>query len=123
MRNKSKYGEDWQDKIRPAILKRDEYKCRKCGVAHRSYVVKNQDNTYSEITLAQHVVFREEGKKTFRIYLQVAHLDNNTANMDHSNLLSLCAPCHLSNDLEYKQLMRKAYKKQLIQSLGATPIP
>lgn len=122
MRNKNRYPENWLDTVRPSILKRDGYKCRECGIPHRSYVVKNQDKTYSEISQLQMVQFREQGKQAFRIYLQIAHLDNNPANIKESNLISLCPPCHLKLDSPFKQLLRKANKINAIESLGGTPI-
>lgn len=121
MRNADQYPENWKDEIRPAILKRDNYKCRECRIKHRAYVVKNPDLTYSEITLQQMVVFREQGKKAFRIFLQVAHLDNVKSNVIPSNLISLCPPCHLKLDQSFKNLLRKTNKAELIKSLGGTP--
>lgn len=123
MNNKHRYSEDWNDKIRPDILRRDLYKCTRCGIRHRAYVVKSDSGQYVEITVQQMVQFREQGKKAFRIFLQIAHLDNDPSNNDYSNLAALCPPCHLLNDAEWKKLLRKAAKNKVVSDLGAIALP
>lgn len=121
MRNKNNYSENWNDVIRPDILKRDAYKCTKCGITHRAYVLKASKGIYIEITQFQMVQFREQGKTAFRIFLQVAHLDNNPSNNDYSNLAAVCPPCHLSLDAVWRNLKRLSNKAAKIISLGAVP--
>ena len=38
-----------------------------------------------------------------RFVLTVAHLDQNPQNNEDSNLMALCAPCHLGNDRPFVQ--------------------
>lgn len=102
----SKYHPDWKDIIRPAVLKRDQYKCRQCDVKHKSRVYKNSRGKYVECDSFVERWAINQGKKVFTLYLQVAHLDNNKENNNLINLLSLCPKCHGKYDKEYKKFMR-----------------
>lgn len=108
MRNKALYAENWNDEIRPAILKRDEYKCKHCRIKHREYVHIDQNKKRIVITKVEHEELKIEGSNTYRIYLQVAHIDHNKSNNNPSNLISLCNLCHYKNDLQHKRVMRIA---------------
>jgi len=112
----SKYPPNWRDTIRPAILARDEYKCRVCSIAHRSRVYANSRNSYvvCDEFIEQWAI--SQGKKVFTIYLQVAHIDNVKENCDPSNLLSLCPRCHGKRDKDHKALIRKV--RRSIQESG-----
>ncbi len=108
MQNKKQYAENWNDEIRPSILKRDNYKCCYCGMPHRQWIAKDKIGTVIKISADEVGEFIEEGWKAYRIYLQVAHLDHNKSNNSPGNLLSLCQPCHHRNDQRHKILMRIA---------------
>lgn len=112
MRNRKKYSEEWTDVIRPRILKRDNYKCQKCGIKHRSYVLVDSAKNYTLISREEHDEYKPHGANCYRIYLQVAHLNHNTDNNEDSNLLSMCPKCHLKNDEKHRNLMRLAPKKK-----------
>ena len=63
------YSEKWNDILREAIRKRDEYKCNGCGL-------------------------NQEVLTGFHKQLDVHHIDYNKYNLDQSNLVSLCKSCH-----------------------------
>jgi len=112
MRNRKKYSEEWTDTIRPAILKRDGYKCTGCGVKHRSYVLVDSKSNYTLITKDEHEEYKPFGARTYRIYLQVAHLDHNKDNNDFNNLACKCPKCHTRMDMVHRNVMRIAEKKK-----------
>ena len=106
MRNKHKYSEDWIDTIRPAVLKKDKYVCKICGVRHRKSYVFNKDGSYFEIPENEIKEWKEYGDKAYKVFLQVAHLDQNPSNNKESNLLSMCPKCHLNYDRKFNNLKR-----------------
>ena len=61
----------------------------------------------------EHDEYKAYGAKTYRIYLQVCHLDNNKSNCLADNLVSMCPPCHIKHDEKHRQLMRLANNKKL----------
>ncbi len=111
MKNRNRYVENWEDTIRPRILKRDNYQCVVCGVKHRkTYVFEKDDNKFivpdNEIE-----EWKKFGDKCYKVYLQVCHLDNNPDNNEDYNLSSMCPKHHLKYDREFKNLMRIAKRK------------
>jgi hypothetical protein len=96
--NSNGYSVDWRDIHRPAILKRDNYKCKHCGVAQRSlYTWENNhriildDNWLLE-------KYRSNGFKISRTYLSIMHLCNNKSCINHNHLAAGCQCCHLIQD-------------------------
>jgi hypothetical protein len=56
-----------------------------------------------------------------RIILTVAHLDQNPANNDESNLAALCQRCHLNHDRPFNMPKIKAtWRKKRIEAIRAT---
>lgn len=106
MRNKDRYNELWYDVIRPAILKRDCYKCTRCHVKHRAIGYRANSGKFIECDKFMIEWCKTKGIKVFKIFLQVAHLDHDPSNNDYSNLRSFCARCHLSNDKILRHLKR-----------------
>jgi len=106
MRNKNQYPENWNDTIRPRILKRDKFQCQHCDIKHRQYVLIDQQNKVVKIEPDEHRELKEAGMNTYRVYLQVAHLDNDKNNCSDENLLSLCPRCHLRNDKKFKTMSK-----------------
>lgn len=72
IKNGKEYSPQWNE-IRKKIYKRDDWKCQLCGIkcvdAHR--------------------------KKLTKRTIQCHHIDYNEKNNDFSNLITLCASCHL----------------------------
>lgn len=108
MRNKSHYPENWNDEIRPQILNRDDYKCTTCGIKHRVYVFIDSTGKRIVVDKKEHEELKAEGYKTYRIYLQVAHIDCNKQNNSDSNLTAQCNLCHYRRDKDWKKMLRIA---------------
>lgn len=113
MNNREQYPENWNDTIRPKILARDNYKCQGCGVKHRSYIYIDQNEKVIVVDAKESKELREGGYRSYRVYLQVAHKDNNKQNNESGNLISQCGRCHYKRDKVYKQLMRIANLVQI----------
>lgn len=112
--NKREYAPDWSDVIRPAILKRDGYKCRHCGIPHRARVYRQSSGQYYIVDEFTEQWALSQGKKVFTVYLQVAHVDQDKTNNDPANLLSLCPRHHAKLDRDFKLVKRRNFVK-LIQ--------
>ena len=97
----NKYSIDWRDKIRPSILKRDNYKCKNCGISHRAVGYFDASKKFIECDNFMQEWAKRNKIKLQTIYLQVAHLDQNPDNNEESNLKSLCPRCHLAYDRIY----------------------
>jgi len=109
----SQYHSDWRDIIRPAILKRDQYKCKHCGIKHKSRVYKDTTGKYVECDTFMEEWAISTGRKVFTLYLQVAHIDHDKNNNAPSNLMSLCPVHHARFDTEHKKLARIMYKSEI----------
>jgi len=109
----SKYHPDWKDIIRPAILKRDGYKCAHCGIKHKARVYKDTTGKYVECDEFMEQWAKSTKRKVFTLYLQVAHLDHNKQNNEPTNLKALCPIHHARFDSEHKKLARIMYKQKI----------
>lgn len=115
----SQYHPDWKDVIRPAILKRDGYKCSDCGIRHKSRVYKSSRGAYVVCDEFIEAWALGQGKKVFTVFLNVAHLDHDKTNNNGKNLISKCPRCHSLFDAPHKALLRNALldsKKQVFTS-------
>ena len=99
--NYKDYHKDWKDIIRPAVLKRDQYKCRHCSVPHKARVYMDSKRKYVVCDDFIEQWAKNQGKKVFTVYLHVAHIDQDKSNNDFVNLISLCPKCHTKFDKEY----------------------
>lgn len=81
--DRSKYPPDWEE-IARAVKDEAGWKCEWCGQPHDT--------------------------SSGRTILTVHHLDRNPANCERSNLVALCAVCHLRD--EAKARRREAEKNQ-----------
>lgn len=100
--NQKLYGKDWKDIIRPDILKRDKYRCSKCGAFRNSHGFHDSANNWhavlSDIPAGSYI----KGHKVVICILQVCHLDNNVQNMEYKNLITFCQACHNRNDMRFR---------------------
>ena len=104
---KQLYTEDWSDTIRPAILKRDNYKCRLCKVKHRSRGYYDSSGKFIECDEHMISYASKMNIKLIRIILQVHHKNCNKGDNRDINLISLCPKCHFKADKEFNQLKKK----------------
>jgi hypothetical protein len=109
----SQYHPDWKDIIRPAILKRDGYKCAHCGIKHKARVYKDTTGKYVECDEFMEQWAKSTKRKVFTLYLQIAHLDHNKQNNEPTNLKALCPVHHARFDSEHKKLARITYTAKI----------
>jgi hypothetical protein len=112
----SQYHPDWKDIIRPAILKRDGYKCAHCNIRHKARVYKDTTGKYVECDEFMEEWAKSTGRKVFTLYLQIAHLDHNKQNNEPTNLKALCPIHHARFDSEHKKLARITYTAKISDS-------
>lgn len=112
MKNTHLYPENWNDTIRPDILKRDNYKCTICGVAHRAtgYYDKAKNFIIADSWLQQWAI--ANGYKIQKLHLQIMHLNHMKDDCNYSNLAAGCPKCHLNYDREFNSLLRKMAGRQ-----------
>ena len=105
--DRKKYTENWADSIRPSILKRDNYKCQKCKVKHRSRGYYDSSGTFVECD--DHMISYASSKniKLLRIILQVHHKNSNKKDNHETNLITLCQKCHLNEERQLNILRKK----------------
>lgn len=111
MKNSYNYPDNWRDTIRPAILKRDNYRCVKCNIKHRQCVLVAPDGSYIFIDKNEVKEYRANKKRAFQIFLQVSHLNHIKHDCRHENLQTLCPKCHFANDKEFNKLAKLNNKK------------
>jgi len=113
MRNRERYHPDWNDVIRPDILKRDKFVCVKCGVMHKKSYVFQKDGSRFRISESEIKEWRGYGDKAYKVFLQIVHLDRDPGNNDYDNLKAYCPKCHLNYDREVNMILRKTKSKRL----------
>lgn len=101
---KQLYSEDWADTIRPAILKRDGYRCKKCLIKHRAVGYYETPKKFVECDDFMQEYARKRDFKLIKIILQVHHKNANKADNRESNLITLCPRCHFEADKELNRL-------------------
>ena len=107
--NKKEYGENWEA-IRNRILDRDKRICTKCLIPDRSWVEVIKPNVWQPIPNFGIQFFDDDNRHYLKVFLQVAHIDNDKTNMNPTNLISLCPLCHLAMDKDYKRFKRLSQK-------------
>lgn len=108
-----KYDVNWRDVIRPAILKRANYKCEICGARQRAlYYTDRGKRIFIEDSFMHNWVITN-AIKCKKIFLSISHTDHNVNNNDYSNLRALCQFCHLAHDKELHRATRIARKRTL----------
>ena len=108
MYKRKHYPANWFDTIRPAILKRADYKCEQCKLPHRTTGYHAYNGKF--ITCDEHMrnwAIRN-GIKVHTVYLHIAHIDQNRANNNFTNLRALCPQCHRNFDKEIQRFTRRA---------------
>ena len=108
--NYKKYSPDWRDIIRPRALARAQYKCQElgCKVRHKSTGYYDKLGNWIECDELMITWAKNKGFKVQKIYLQVAHLDQNPLNNTENNLKAFCPQHHFRYDSYYNKFKRKA---------------
>lgn len=112
----SQYHPDWRDVIRPAILKRDNYSCRICGIRHKATVYKLSSGAYMECDEFTAEWARTAGKRVFKLSLQIAHINHDKSDNAPENLITLCPRHHAKMDADHKKFLRISYRTKAAQS-------
>jgi hypothetical protein len=63
---------------------------------------------------------RNNGRKVFTLYLQIAHLNHDKSNNEPSNLQALCPIHHARHDKEHKKFQRLLFKAKISDNVGKT---
>lgn len=98
----SKYPHNWKSEIRPAILERDEHRCKFCGVENGAIGWRDGDGNF--IYSEQYLQVKKVGAGFYqtsgflKIVLTIMHLDHNIENNNYDNLAAGCQKCHLNYD-------------------------
>jgi len=105
--NYKKYSDKWFDVIRPDILKRDNFRCKWCGIRDRVqyYWESGQRVIVDDEWIKKRII--EQRGRIKRVILTIAHIDQNIYNNDYSNLAALCQLCHNRHDIRHRILNRK----------------
>lgn len=104
---KANYSKDWSDIIRPEILKRDKYKCKKCFIRHKVTGYYKDSINFIECDEFMINYCKSINRKIITIYLQVHHINGNRNDNDYNNLITLCPRCHLKIEREFTLLKKK----------------
>jgi len=124
MKNRSRYAAEWNDTIRPQVLRRDKYTCQHCGAKHRSTGYYEKTGRFINCDSVDLAYAKRQGYKIITVYLQVCHKDQNPANNSPINLVSLCPPCHLRMDAKFNRIKRLARTEpQPPPSIGLSYLP
>ncbi len=106
MQTKKEYPENWADEIRPAILKRDGYKCTECGVKHRQNQLLEHNGVWINIDSDEIEEAKSCGFKVRKVFLQVCHINNVKSDCRPENLITKCPKHHHLMDMQHKILKR-----------------
>jgi 5-methylcytosine-specific restriction endonuclease McrA len=112
MKNRQNYPPHWFDTIRPAILARDRYKCKACGLAHRAQGFYSGDSFIECSDEHERSWAKAQGRKVQRVFLQIAHIDQNPSNNNYENLQAMCPRCHLKFDNSFNSAKRLMKRKK-----------
>lgn len=100
--NPLKYTHDYKDVLRPEILKRDNYKCTKCGIPNKTRYITDPVSGWLAVDAEIEAWAITEKVKISKSVLTIAHLNQLTFDNRFSNLKTLCSVCHLAYDREFK---------------------
>ena len=105
--NKFKYPRNFNDAIRPAVLKRDNYKCTVCHLPSRIRYVLDASGLWIEADPTVEAWAKENDVKISKSVLSVSHRNHFTFDNRLENLQTLCGACHLKHDRKHKATVAK----------------
>jgi hypothetical protein len=104
--NSKGYSIDWNDIVRPAVLKAFGYKCADCGVSNRTYFTYDKglrqildDNWLLDL-------YKNKEFKLSKIALSISHECHTKACINLKHLKPRCQSCHLRYDKHIHLLSR-----------------
>ena len=100
------YPKNW-DEISAGVKAEQQHACAECGVPDRVYIFRFSHEATSW-RLADEIPSKEmpPGAPVF-IVLTTAHIDQNPANNERSNLKALCQMCHNRLDAPHRAHRRR----------------
>ncbi len=107
---KANYPASWQDEIRPRILKRDKFRCTRCGVKQRAFGYRTPQGKFIQTVDRGEVWGMPQGSKIIQVHLSVTHLDHDTWNNEDSNLATMCQLHHNRHDRLHRAMNRRGKK-------------
>ena len=114
--NYKAYPPEWKTMIVPRLLARDSYKCCHCGIGHGVQAYRRGKSPFFEADQHTALWATEQGYKVVKVWLQVAHIDHVKANVDFSNLITLCPICHARHDARHRAVLRLALNSLAVDS-------
>ncbi len=96
--NRDRYPKNWLTEIRPAILKRAENCCERCGIPNGSLHPETEA----------------------RIVLTIMHLNHIPEDCRPENLRAACQECHNSYDAPHRAAGRKRRRMESIEKTQST---
>lgn len=112
------YPSNWKTEIRPAILKRENNRCKFCQVENYAIGYRNESGDWFDIGCSMQGDLdaedaRDLGYRVIKIVLTVAHLDHDLKNNEYENLAALCQRCHNRHDIKNRVHNRATKKGQI----------
>lgn len=107
------YPPDWFEVIRPMILKREAYRCKFCGVLHKSQGYRDSKGVFHACDQFMLEWAKANNKKIIRIILTIMHLDHDITNNKPENLAAGCQQCHNRYDAKQRAFRRSVYYQQI----------
>jgi hypothetical protein len=80
------YPQEFNEKLRNRIRKRDNYKCKNCGMEKKAHI------------------------KKYRRNLEIHHIDYDSQNCEEKNLITLCKDCNLKANKK-REFWKKYYQR------------
>lgn len=123
--NYADYPDDWQE-IRQRILKRDNHRCKFCGVRNYAIIWRcpSDPSIYSDCYEDGARWYQRPAAHEIKIVLTTAHLhDPDPHNISDDNLAMLCQRCHLALDAPLKAQRRLEKQLEAQEAAGQLTLP
>ena len=110
------YPVDWPA-ISARIRERAANRCEWCGVANGAVGYRDAQGVFHALGGAE-MGAADDGDKTIKIVLTVAHLDQDPRNNDTGNLACLCQQCHNRHDAPARARHAAETRRRRIEAQG-----